>query len=436
MTVHDLLHVHRLQPSVDPVRPYLYACEPVFVSQRHIDGMAAVVEAVEAVVALPCFQAHVLAQADAGAHFNPGTRGVFFGYDFHLGGRTPQLIEINTNAGGALLNAGRAFRPATPDADQAARGLEQTLVEMFRTEWRLQRGDAPLRTVVIVDTDPPAQFLAPEFQLFQQLFTASGWHTVVADPAELQWHGDRVWCQGRPIDLIYNRLTDFMLTLPAQALLRHAYLAGRVVLTPHPRAHALYADKRILALLCDEPLLRSWGVPADTLRVLREGIPRTVVVAEHNSQALWQARRQLFFKPATGYGSKGAYRGDKLTRRVWQEIRTSPYVAQMFAPPAVQSVCIDGQMVELKVDVRNYVYAGRVQMHVARLFQGQTTNFRTPGGGFAPVYAIDDVPRRAPDPLRWPAVQGWGAGIHQTWWPVTSGASPAHVSASCISKMR
>lgn len=40
----------------------------------------------------------------------------------------------------------------------------------------------------------------------------------------------------------------------------------------------------------------------------------------------------------------------------------------------------------LKYDIRNYVYDGRVQSMAARLYSGQTTNFRTPGGGFAPVY--------------------------------------------------
>ena len=39
----------------------------------------------------------------------------------------------------------------------------------------------------------------------------------------------------------------------------------------------------------------------------------------------------------------------------------------------------------LKLDVRNYVYDGSVQLLAARLYQGQTTNMRTPGGGFAPV---------------------------------------------------
>ncbi len=40
----------------------------------------------------------------------------------------------------------------------------------------------------------------------------------------------------------------------------------------------------------------------------------------------------------------------------------------------------------LKLDLRAYVYDGRVQLTAARLYQGQTTNFRTAGGGFAPVF--------------------------------------------------
>ena len=43
---------------------------------------------------------------------------------------------------------------------------------------------------------------------------------------------------------------------------------------------------------------------------------------------------------------------------------------------------------DLKVDVRNFAYGGHVQLVSARLYQGQTTNFRTPGGGFASVFAV------------------------------------------------
>ena len=46
---------------------------------------------------------------------------------------------------------------------------------------------------------------------------------------------------------------------------------------------------------------------------------------------------------------------------------------------------------ELKIDLRNYAYRGRVQLLTARLYQGQTTNFRTPGGGFAPVLTVPSI---------------------------------------------
>jgi hypothetical protein len=42
----------------------------------------------------------------------------------------------------------------------------------------------------------------------------------------------------------------------------------------------------------------------------------------------------------------------------------------------------------LKVDIRNFVYQAQVQSVASRLYQGQTTNLRTPGGGFAPVVVV------------------------------------------------
>lgn len=49
---------------------------------------------------------------------------------------------------------------------------------------------------------------------------------------------------------------------------------------------------------------------------------------------------------------------------------------------------IDGAPHTRKMDVRLYTYSGSVLLAAARLYQGQTTNFRTEGGGFAPVYFI------------------------------------------------
>ena len=160
-----------------------------------------------------------------------------------------------------------------------------------------------------------------------------------------------------------------------------------MVLTPHPRAHALYADKRNLALLSDPARLAALGVAQPTIDVLRAGIPRTEEVTPERAEALWAARRGLFFKPAAGFGSRAAYRGDKLTLRVWRDIiDAGGYVAQSIALPSARRVRIDDEDSDLKLDIRAYAYMGRIELVAARLYMGQTTNFRTPGGGFAPVF--------------------------------------------------
>ena len=380
--------LHRL---IEERCPHLFAALPVFVSRRHVDEMAEVITAVETVAALPAYREAVLERAPAIARFDPGTPGAFMGYDFHLlGAEGPRLIEINTNAGGALLNAVlvRAQRACCEDIAALVTGpvppeaLEQAFVEMFLSEWRgAGRKGAPAR-IAIVDDAPREQFLYPEFLLFEQMFRRFGIEAVVADARELSFtNGALRDARGR-IDLVYNRLTDFYFGAPGHAALRSAYLGGAAVITPHPRAHALYADKRNLSLLTDAARLRSWGVRSSTVDALLRGIARTEIVQPAAAERLWGRRRGLFFKPAAGYGSKAAYRGDKLTRRVWQDIIGGQYVAQELALPGERRI---GPEFTMKADVRNYVYAGQVQLLAARLYQGQTTNFRSPGGGFAPV---------------------------------------------------
>jgi uncharacterized circularly permuted ATP-grasp superfamily protein len=111
-------------------------------------------------------------------------------------------------------------------------------------------------------------------------------------------------------------------------------------------------------------------------------------VSASNADALWEGRRGYFFKPTGGYGSKAVYRGDKLTRSVWAGIVAGGYVAQELAPAGKRSMYVDGQLAERKADIRIYAYEGEPILAAARLYQGQTTNFRTPGGGFAPVYVV------------------------------------------------
>lgn len=387
-----------LQQLIEERCPNLFAAFPFFVSRRHVEAMAQVIRAIETVVALPGYQAAALDWAPDIARFDPGSRGVFMGYDFHVGAQGPRLIEINTNAGGALLNTllGRAQRACCDEVAGFVAGLvpaadlEQAFMDMFVAEWRATGRTAMPKRIAIIDDGPEQQFLYPEFLLFARLFRRFGLEAAVLSPSALTFDGRALRDSRGPIDLVYNRLTDFSLAAAEHAALRAAHLTGATVVTPHPRAHALYADKRNLTLLTDTERLRRWGVDPSVSETLRNGIAPTEMVTPEAAERLWAMRRKLFFKPAAGYGSKAAYRGDKVTRRVWEEIRAGEYVAQEFVAPSVRRI---GAEQEMKVDVRNYVYAGEVQLLAARLYRGQTTNMRTAGGGFAPVFTTAEERR-------------------------------------------
>ena len=189
-------------------QPQLFSAADIRVDKAQLEAMAELVGAIETVLALPAFRAEALARAPASARVPTAARGVFMGYDFHLTAAGPKLIEINTNAGGGLLNA--YLLAAHGRADEGA-ALLAAILDMFLAEWRRARGDAPLRRIAIVDEAPAGQFLAPEFELCRDLFAVNGIAAVIADPNDFVYADGELRLAGEPVDLIYNRLTDFYL---------------------------------------------------------------------------------------------------------------------------------------------------------------------------------------------------------------------------------
>lgn len=385
--------------------PHLFSNTAVFASQATLEAVQNAVSAIERTLSLPAWTQRVLPTASPLAQVDHGPLGVFMGYDFHLTPQGPQLIEINTNAGGAMLNAVllRAqavccglLNPAL-NAYRNMQALEEDFVAMFQAEWDLfnqARGEPlrPLRSMAIVDEAPLSQYLAPEFALFAELFERHGIQTVVVDAASLQLHSDgRLYSDALALDLVYNRLTDFDLSQPSHGALAQAYAEDRVAVTPHPRAHALRANKQHLVTLGQAAALQALGVSAADQQTLLATVPACERVSADNAASLWEQRKHLFFKPLDGFGARAVYRGDKLTKKVWEQIQQGEYIAQALVPPPVRAVRVGDAATELKFDLRAYTYAGRVQLLAARTYSGQTTNFRTEGGGFAPVMWVPDV---------------------------------------------
>lgn len=371
-------------------RELIFSDTRVHVAAGHLQAMADFVAAMERITALPGWQAAVLKDAPETARHPSGVRGVFFGYDFHITPDGPRLIEINTNAGGGFLNAlllqaQHAPRDGLPDGA----AVDAAFCAMFAAEWAAAGRAGKPKRVAITDDAPAEQYLNPDFDLCRDLLLHHcGIEAVICDAADLVVRDGRLQCGGQEIDLVYNRLTDFLLDDPRHAALREAWLHDLAVVTPHPRAYALFADKRHLVRLGDDAWLAGIGVDAATRALVQRVVPPTERVTADKAEDLRARRKGLFFKPATGFGSKATYRGANVTTRVFADILAGDYVAQALVPPSTRVIEIDGERRELKVDLRCYAYAGQVQLVAARIWQGQTTNFRTPGGGFTPVVAV------------------------------------------------
>lgn len=372
-------------------RQNLFAGTAVFVSEDDISAMQAQIVSIEETAKLDAYRRQALTGMDRRtAHVQGETRGMFMGFDFHIGAEGPRLIEVNSNAGGLflihLLEASSRHEMSACAVGEAgpAGDMGASIVDMFLTEWRMAGRTGRPRSIAIVDDDPPGQYLYPEMLLAREVLERAGFAASVIDPGELTYDGRRLMSDGRRIDMVYNRLTDFRLADPANHALRAALQDDRAVVSPAPRHHALLADKQNLVVLSDRDRLLAWGLPPSQADALDE-IPRTLEVTDETAQELWTDRRNYFFKPARGYAGRGAYRGDKLTRRVWSDILAGDYIAQAFVPPSLRGIALDSGPSELKFDIRIYTYAAKPLGMAARMYRGQTTNFRTEGGGFAPV---------------------------------------------------
>lgn len=393
-TLYTDAEVGTLWTDLAVTHPHLFAATPAFISSEILNKMTRVVETIERLAKSNEFQQTALAQAPRIAQHDFGPVGALMGYDFDVTPTGPKLIEINTNAGGAFLNAAlreaqraccvevkdRFLKPQSPT-------FENLACSMFEQEFHLQKPAAKLHSIAIVDDAPEQQYLYPEFILANAVLTKAGYSVVICDPSDLNFDGHSLSYKSKTIDLVYNRLVDFMFGEQSHAALRAAYGSGAVVVTPNPHIHALLANKRNLVDLSNPEMLKSMGASTEDLETLT-AIPRTRMVTPENAETLWTERKNLFFKPLSGHGGKAVYRGNKLTLSTWSAIRQQYYIAQDVAKPGERTIKGLDAKGPHKMDVRLYTYAGEVLLKAARIYQGQTTNFRTPGGGFSPLFAV------------------------------------------------
>lgn len=315
--------------------------------------------------------------------FDPGHASLMMGYDFHLTEDGPRLIEVNTNAGGGYIAWLSEAQAQGHDPINLSQRIKERLFASFQQEWRdFSAAKTDLQRVVLLDEDPQEQPLYPEMVACCEWLRELGVATEIVAPEQLRADESGVFVQGQKIDLVYNRHCDFFLESAAMAGLRDAYLAGSVCLSPNPFSYGLLADKRRMILWSDQHALETLGLSKREQRLLLELVPQSRLLSDCDPDNIWSERKKLIFKPVTRFGSRGVLMGKSITRKRFAELEPPTTLVQQMVPPSVET-STDGQ--EYKADLRLFVYRNRLLGVGARLYQGQVTNLRTEGGGFAPV---------------------------------------------------
>lgn len=320
------------------------------------------------------------------ARFNPGHAALMMGYDFHLTANGPRLIEVNTNAGGGYLAWLSEQLAGKISPLYLSNRFQQRLLQSYLQEWRdYSGGDRPLARVAVVDENVKQQPLLPEMRGCCDWLNQHGIAAHVASLEELQVQTDGVYLRGEKIDLIYNRHCDFYLETPQMSELKEAYLTGQVCLSPNPFDYGLLADKRRMILWSDSVALDGLGLSSSDRQLLLEMVPRSLLLSGQDRDEIWSQRKKLIFKPVTRFASRGVLMGRGITKKRFADLEPETTLVQEVVSPSVEA-SEDGQ--EFKMDLRLFVYRNHLLGLGARLYQGQVTNLRTEGGGFAPVRIV------------------------------------------------
>ncbi len=341
------------------------------------------------------YQNFHLAEVERRGLLNPGNFGICMSYDFHLDENLqPQLIEINTNA--AFLALGyeyyqfRAIQSPVDSfkLDDFKKCLEKE-IRLGSARVDLDSEDdhevEPVPKISIIDDQPPQQRLFAEFLLFQELFRRWGFETEIIDFRDY-----------KKADLVYNRHIDFYFENQESAQLKEAFYKGQSVFSPNPYEYLMLADKQRLIEWWDDSFWNQINMAgkADIKARIQKCLPKCLSVNSENAEEMWSARKKLFFKPKRAYGSKQSYKGSSMSRRVMDDILAGDFIAQEYVPAPEFEFSTNKDAAEIlgnsdpqtfKYDLRFYAYQDQIQMVIARLYQGQVTNAKTLGGGFAPV---------------------------------------------------
>lgn len=319
----------------------------------------------------------------------------FTAWDFHISPEQGwQLIECNDNGSGFLFAAvinhlyyeisdlaqvSAIERPPGMDAFEAQLGamIEREAKDFF--------GAVPDGLFLILEAADMLRIgkFYRELILLRDLLLRRGWHSAIGSPDQLRWDGRDLFWNGRRVDFIINRCTDFFWDGEEFSALRAAYLKGSIYVAPNPFTYATRSDKRLLEWLSSSRSDQELEMLPEERAVLSAHVPETYLLRDENLSELAAKKTEFFFKPAHGFASHGILTSSQVgSARLRQLLkRNQLYVAQKRVPKPTLNASRPDAEVDLWTDLRVWAYRGeRFLLSGRASTQRDRIDLRPPGG--------------------------------------------------------
>ena len=326
----------------------------------------------------------------------------FTAWDFHISPEQGwQLIECNDNGSGFLFAAAinhlyyKLSDLAQASAIEAPPGVDafgEQLAAMIEREAKDFFGAVPDGLFLILETTGMLRVgkFYQELILLRDLLRRRGWHSEIGSPDQLRWDGRDLFWNGRRVDFIINRCTDFFWDGDECSSLRAGYLNGRVYVAPNPFTYATRSDKRLFEWLSSSHSDRELGILPEERALLSAHVPETFLLQDENLSELAAKKTEFFFKPTHGFASHGILTSSQVgTARLRQLLkRNRPYVAQKSVAKPTLKVTRPGSDVTLWTDLRVWAYRGECFLLSGRASTQRDRIDLTPPGGWLPTFVL------------------------------------------------
>ncbi|CAN5573045.1 hypothetical protein BH10ACI1_BH10ACI1_33500 [soil metagenome] len=261
--------------------------------------------------------------------------------------------------------------------------------------------------IAIVDLkDLPTQ---KEFELFKDYFEENGYTSIICSPDELEFDGEKLWCKGVQIDIVYKRLlvNEYLPIMELYPDLLNAYRAGAICMVNSFQSKIIH-KKAVFAVLTNERYAYLFN--EEELSAITKHVPWTRMFREETTinkdeevdLVAWtrENKHKLVLKPNDDYGGHGIFIGWVSDEKEWDEaikiaLVDEDYLVQERVETSKELFPMlfgeEGKFtfIEQLVDLDPLLFFGKVGSAFTRLSSSELANVSS-GGGMVPTFIIKE----------------------------------------------